>query len=162
MLYPADFGEDPLFPSANDFEVLYKDELSGRGVFTRRSWARGQVMARMAGYRVDNILQHTLQISSSEHNHDPFFSGYFLHACEPNISLNMQDMTVTALKPIAANSWLYMDYAETEDYLFRIFPCGCGTRSCRGWVIGRMQQVPMIIEAAAEERLRYDAAKDLC
>ena len=162
MLYPAEFGDDPLFPSAEDFEVLHKDELNGSGVITRRSWAKGQVIARMAGYPVSEILQHTLQIAPDLHNHDPFFSGYFLHSCEPNISLDMENMTVTALKSIKANSWLYMDYSETEDYLFKTFPCSCGTRSCRGWVTGRLQPAPLMIDSGAERSHFFEVAGDAC
>ena len=43
----------------------------------------------------------------------------------------MEEMTVTALQDIEANSYLYMDYAETEDYLFKQFPCSCGSENCR-------------------------------
>lgn len=140
MLYPSLFGSDPLFPSALDFEVRAKDETAGSGVFTFRSWQQGEVLARMSGHVIDEVRQHTLQISPDQHNFDPYFSGYFLHSCEPNISLDMNTMLVTALSDIPSHSWLYMDYAETEDYLFKSFPCGCATPSCRGWVYGRLQQ----------------------
>ncbi len=153
MLYPPDFGSNPLFPKAEDFEVRFKDENSGSGVFTFRAWRKGQVIAKMAGYRIREIKQHTLQITPRLHNYDPFFSGYFLHACEPNISLDMRRMTVTALTDIPANSWLYMDYAETEDYLFKTFPCGCGSSSCRGWVTGRLQQEPFIADLVQSDDL---------
>jgi hypothetical protein len=46
---------------------------------------------------------------------------------------------VTALRDIEANSYLYMDYAETEDYLFKQFPCCCGAENCRGWITGRLE-----------------------
>lgn len=139
MLYPAHLSSDLLCPSALDFEVRFKDEITGKGVVTFRSWRKGDVLARMSGEVVNEIRQHTLQISPTEHNYDPYFSGYFLHSCEPNISLDMENMLVIALADIPANSWLYMDYAETEDYLFKIFPCGCNTPSCRGLVTGRLQ-----------------------
>ena len=51
----------------------------------------------------------------------------------------MQKLTVTALQDIEANSYLYMDYAETEDYLFKQFPCSCGAENCRGWITGRLE-----------------------
>jgi hypothetical protein len=101
----------------------------------------------MAGHVVADVRQHTLQISTDQHNYDPYFSGYFLHSCEPNISLNMDAMLVTALQDIPANSWLTMDYAETEDFLFKSFPCGCDTASCRGWVLGRLQ-FPDVLDPA--------------
>lgn len=158
MLYPAHLSSDPLCPRASDFEVRVKDETVGKGVFTCRPWHKGEVLARMSGTVVDQIRQHTLQISPTKHNYDPYFSGYFLHSCEPNISLDMETMLVTALKDIPANSWLYMDYAETEDYLFKTFPCGCNATSCRGWVTGRLQLPSVVQEPTEQSRYAADAS----
>ena len=141
MLYPDQFGKDPLFPKHSEFAVVFKDELAGKGVITYRNFKKGDVIARMAGHIVDEIRQHTLQLSPETHLFDPYFSGYFLHSCSPNISLNMEDLTVTALQNIPVNSFLYMDYAETEDVLFRQFPCSCGATSCRGWITGRKEML---------------------
>jgi hypothetical protein len=96
-------------------------------------------MAKIAKQAVPDIRQHTLQLSKTSHNFDPYFSGYFLHSCDPNVSVNMKKMTVTALKNIEANDYLYMDYAETEDYLFKQFPCSCGAENCRGWITGKLE-----------------------
>ena len=137
MLYPKSYGANPLFPRSCDFEVVCKDDLSGLGVLCHRSFQVGEILAVMHGEVVDEILQHTLQIEPGRQLLDRFFAGYFLHSCSPNISLNMQDMTVTALKPIAANSYLYMDYAETEDVLYRQFHCQCGSANCRGLITGK-------------------------
>ena len=139
MLYPAEFGRDPLFPRAEDFSVVIKDNMVGRGVITHRSWRRGEVLARMAGHVVGEIRQHTLQISPVQHNYDPYFSGYFLHSCSPNVSLDMRQMLVSVLEDIPAGGFLYMDYAETEDFLFKQFPCNCGSPRCRGWIAGRLE-----------------------
>lgn len=138
MLYPIRFTREPLHPQSTDFAVIIKDDIVGKGTISYRDFDAGTIIALMAGDIVDDIRQHTLQISPNKHLFDPFFSGYFLHSCDPNISLDMQSMTVTALKPIAANSFLYMDYAQTEDHLFKQFPCSCGADNCRGWVSGRL------------------------
>ncbi len=153
MLYPARFGTDPLFPQSSDFSVVFKDETTGLGVITYRSFKAGEVIAKMAGEVVEDIRQHTLQISSTEHLFDTHFSGYFLHSCAPNISLNMQELTVTALTDIPAGSFLYMDYAETEDRLFKQFPCSCGAEECRGWVGGKLDIVP-VVRTFASSRVR--------
>jgi len=139
MLYPPELGSDPLFPRAEDFSIVEKDQDSGKGVITFRSFQKGDILARIALLEVPDIRQHTLQLSKTQHNFDPYFSGYFLHSCIPNISVDMVAMTVTALCDIPANSFLYMDYAETEDYLFKQFPCTCGAANCRGWITGRLE-----------------------
>ena len=141
MLYPDQFGKDPLFPKHSDFALIFKDELAGKGVITYRAFHKGEVIAKMAGHVVHEIRQHTLQLTPETHLFDPYFSGFFLHSCSPNISLNMADLTITALEDIPANSFLYMDYAETEDVLFKQFPCSCGAQNCRGWVTGRKEML---------------------
>lgn len=140
MLYPQGFGEDPLYPQATDFEVVFKEKNAGHGVISYREFKRGDLLAVMSGDVVPDIRQHTLQIAKDRHLYDPYFSGYFLHSCAPNISLDMEKLTVTALKDIPANSFLYMDYAETEDTLFKQFPCSCGSDNCRGWISGRKER----------------------
>ncbi|MGB5684605.1 MAG: SET domain-containing protein-lysine N-methyltransferase [Candidatus Electrothrix sp.] len=139
MIYPKEFGINPLYPQAVDFELIYKDALSGSGIITKRYFAQGDLMAMVAGEEVSEILQHTLQIAPDRHLYDPYFSGYFLHSCSPNISLDMESRTVTALCDIEPGSFLYMDYAETEDVLFKQFPCSCGSSSCRLWITGRKE-----------------------
>ena len=139
MLYPVEFGDDPLFPQATDFQVVFKDDQVGKGVITYRAFKKGDLMAKMAGEIISDIRQHTLQISENKHLYDTYFSGYFLHACDPNVVLNMQNLTVTAVKDIEPNSFLYMDYSSTEDVLFRQFPCNCGSDNCKGWVLGKKE-----------------------
>lgn len=146
MLYPEMFGIDPLFPKEKDFEVVYKDDDAGKGVICYRAFKRGEVIARMSGEVISEIRQHTLQITPDQHLFDPYFSGYFLHSCAPNISLDMNNMTVTAVKDIPANSYLYMDYAETEDRLFRQFQCSCGASNCRGWIGGKKDMLDIMPE----------------
>jgi hypothetical protein len=144
MLYPVNFGQDPLFPKSTDFEVVFKDETSGNGVICYRAFKRGEIIAKMSGEVIYEIRQHTLQIDVNRHLYDTYFSGYFLHSCAPNVSLDMDQMTVTALEDISANSFLYMDYAATEDHLFKQFPCFCGASSCRGWVGGKKDMLPVM------------------
>jgi hypothetical protein len=68
-------------------------------------------MAVVAGEIVTDIRQHTLQISRRRHMYDPYFTGYLLHSCDPNVSLNKRTKKLTALKTNSANSNLYMYYA---------------------------------------------------
>ena len=148
MLYPASFGDNPLYPKDTDFRVIRKDDTNGFGVISLRSFKRGEIVAAMAGERVSDIRQHTLQIDDNTHLHDTYFSGYFLHSCSPNISLDMRNMLITAVKDIAANSYLTMDYAETEQVLFRQFACACGSENCRGWITGNKEIHPGFIQEA--------------
>lgn len=141
MMYPVHFGNNPLFPSSDDFEVVFKSDHSGMGVVCYRDFSKGDLIAVMSGQFIDEIRQHSLQIDENTHLYDVYFSGYFLHACEPNITLDMKNLTVHALRDIQAYEFLYMDYAETEARLFRQFPCSCGAAQCRGWITGHSELI---------------------
>lgn len=140
-MYPEHFGNNPLFPNKDDFEVIKKNDSSGMGVITYRDFNAGDFIAQMTGDIISDIRQHSLQIDESTHLYDTYFSGYFLHSCEPNITLDMKNLTVHALQPIKAFEFLYMDYAETEEKLFKQFPCSCGSAKCRGWITGHNETI---------------------
>ena len=44
-------------------------------------------------------------------------------------------------RKIKAGDYLYMDYAQTEDVLYRQFPCSCSAKNCRGWITGKKQPI---------------------
>lgn len=154
-VYPASFGSNPLFPKKTDFEIHKTSKAKGLGVVTRRAFAKGELLAKLAGPRVAEIKQHTLQISKDCHLHDTYFSGYFLHSCDPNINVDMQKLEVTAIKAIKKNSYLYMDYSETEDYLFKIFKCGCGSKKCRGFIRGKKDKILAPAFMADQQTMLY-------
>jgi hypothetical protein len=110
-------------------------------VYTRKTFERGQLIARITGNIVPRLRQHTLQITPTTHLHDPYFTGFLLHSCAPNVFLDMQEFEVWALRDIEEGQALTMDYASTEDVLYRQFPCLCGTPNCRYWITGRKELV---------------------
>lgn len=155
-MYPEHFGNNELFPRKKDFEVVVKDEMVGLGVISRRAFAKGEIVAALSGDIIQDIRQHSLQIEPGVHLYDIYFSGYFLHSCSPNVELDMKGLLVYAVKDIREGDYLYMDYAQTEDVLFKQFPCCCGAENCRGWITGRKEQVegclPEIMRDLAEEK----------
>jgi uncharacterized protein len=138
-MYPPHFGNNPLFPNKKDFGVVVKNQASGMGVMTYKFIAKGSLVCAIAGDIITEIRQHTLQIEPELHLHDIYFSGYLLHSCSPNVELDMKKLLVYAVKDIAAMEYLTMDYAQTEDILYKQFPCGCGAENCRGWITGRKE-----------------------
>ena len=135
-MYPEHFGNDPFFPGSEDFRLIRKDDHSGMGIITFKRFNKGDLVAHLAGEIVHDIRQHSLQIDADKHLYDTFFCGYFLHSCDPNITVNMKNLTVHALRDIEPDEFLYMDYAETEEKLYRQFPCSCESIQCRGWITG--------------------------
>jgi hypothetical protein len=152
-MYPECYGYNPLFPSHFDFKIVKRDQTSGLGVISYRSFEPGEIVAALAGDIVADMTQHTLQIEPDVHLLDLHFCGYFLHSCDPNVHLDMRNMMVHAIRPIRVNDHLLMDYAQTEDVLYRQFPCQCGSVLCRGWITGR-REAPNTSDAAYQQFLQ--------
>lgn len=140
-MYPDSYGNNPFYPSSKDFAVVRRDDNSGLGVLTHRAFKKGDLVAAMTGEIIHEITQHSLQIEPGVHLYDTYFAGYFLHSCLPNVELDMQNMKVYAVQDIQAGDYLTMDYAQTEDVLFKQFPCSCGSSQCRGWITGRKEMI---------------------
>lgn len=136
-MYPESYEPNSLYPRKEDFEVIRKDDQTGLGVITYRSFKKGDIVAAITGEIIHDIRQHSLQIEPGVHLYDTHFSGYFLHSCAPNVFLDMDKMLVIATRKINKGDYLLMDYAQTEDTLYRQFPCSCGAKNCRGWITGK-------------------------
>ncbi|MCG8473515.1 MAG: SET domain-containing protein-lysine N-methyltransferase [Desulfobacterales bacterium] len=142
QIYPLEIHEESSdYPTRQDFFVSKAGDEKGFGLFTRRLFQKGEQMARFTGEVLNEIKLHTLQISPSKHLYDPHFVGYLLHSCDPNVELNMKTLTMRALKDIAPGEALTMDYASTEDVLYRQFACACKARKCRQWITGRLETI---------------------
>lgn len=141
FIYPYELEKNAGYPTRSAFTVKRSNDGKGVGVYTKVSHKRGGMVARFSGNVVSSVMQHSLQINPSAHLHDPFFSGLLLHSCDPNVTLNMQDFTIWAVKDIESGEALTMDYASTEDYLYRQFECLCGSDNCRFWISGRREEV---------------------
>jgi hypothetical protein len=141
MFYPNRYGSNKNYPSLDKFQQVYLGDLVGKGIICLCAFKKGDLVAEITGDIVSKIMLHTIEISPSAYLLDRYFSGYFLHSCYPNISVNMQTMLVTALRDIKVNEYLYMDYAKTEDVRFRQFKCHCDSSNCQGWVTGRQENI---------------------
>ena len=141
LIYPYDLDNTYGYPSRTNFSIKEKDGEMGYGVYTKKAFARGDMVARFSGTIVNKVVQHSLQINPSTHLLDPHFAGLLLHSCNPNVALDMQDFTIWALRDIEPGEALTMDYASTEDRLFRQFRCLCESDSCRHWITGRKEKV---------------------
>ncbi len=157
LIYPEEYGLNPNdgYPKKVGFTVCRRENGKGAGVYTKNSIKRGELVARITGNIVPSITQHTLQITPTTHMYDPFFTGYLLHSCSPNIYLDMTEFEVWALRDIEAGQALTMDYASTEDILFKQFPCLCGTPNCRYWITGRKEEVNDEGLAYIEQQLEF-------
>jgi len=121
-------------------EVAHLDDRRGLGVRARRDFATGTVMHRFAGVVSDTVCQHSLQVDGQRHVSGTRYIGYLSHGCEPNAWLDMAAFALVARRDISAGDVVTIDYAETEDQLYRQFACTCDASRCRGWITGRREQ----------------------
>ncbi|MDH4320763.1 MAG: SET domain-containing protein-lysine N-methyltransferase [Desulfobulbaceae bacterium] len=128
-------------PVERKFVVEERELNKGKAVYTLYGHARGDLITNFTGTVLSYRTQHTLQINPTIHLLDLDFVGYLAHSCSPNVFVDMQSLEVWALQDIAPGASLTMDYAATEDILFKQFPCLCGSPSCRHWITGRKEQI---------------------
>ncbi|MBU1167935.1 MAG: SET domain-containing protein-lysine N-methyltransferase [Proteobacteria bacterium] len=138
---PCELEKNIGYPSRASFVVKKQDNELGAGVYTKKTISRGSLVARFSGTIVEKVVQHSLQINPTSHLHDPHFAGLLLHSCSPNVMLDMQGLTIWAIKDIESGEALTMDYASTEDFLFKQFKCLCQSDNCRHWISGRKEKV---------------------
>lgn len=139
------FYPDALPPFANEptrerFSIEQLGDTVGEGVVALVPFQPGETIFAFTGFFSNEITQFSLQVQEGLHLHDPYFMGKILHSCDPNASCDMEHRVFIALRPINPGDFITMDYAETEDYLFKSFPCQCGAENCRGIVKGRKER----------------------
>lgn len=143
--YPDSVPPYAYEPTSENFEIRQFDDGKGQGVVALRAFEPGEIVFRFTGFLVNEITQFSLQLGENMHIHDPFFMGKVLHSCDPNMVCDMKTRTYTAVRAIQPGECVTMDYASTEDFLFRSFQCSCGAPNCRGYVTGRLEREPMLV-----------------
>jgi uncharacterized protein len=128
-------------PTREHFDIVRVGDSVGEGVKTLVAFNEGDVIFNFTGFFSTEITQFSLQVHDGLHLHDPYFMGKVLHSCDANAYCDMEKRQFVALRPIEAGTFITMDYAQTEDYLFKTFPCSCGAENCRGYVTGRKQPI---------------------
>jgi len=139
--YPSCFPVMQNEPLKTHFIVLESLEDIRKGLLSLSSFDSGDLIAQCAGISLNFQTLYSLQKTPTEFLHDPFFSGYLLHSCDPNAELNMDDFTLLAIKPIKCFELITIDYEKTEDKLYQGFTCLCGNSNCKGWIEGSFLRV---------------------
>ncbi len=137
--YPDDIAPFAREPNNVDFSIDFIGPEVGYGVVAHRSFAPGEAVFAFSGVVVDSPTQFSLQLPEGGHLHDPWFMGKVLHHCDPNSVVDMSRRVFIARRPVMPGDCVTMDYAQTEDYLFRVFECECDAEVCRGSIKGRLQ-----------------------
>src|SRR3546814_11760482 len=96
---------------------------------------------RISDWSSDVCSSDLLQVRPGLHISGTHFIGYLSHGCDPNCRLDMERFELVARRDIAPGETLTVDYAATEDVLFRQFACRCAAPTCRGWITGRAEEI---------------------
>jgi uncharacterized protein len=126
-------------PEDDALEVLDTSSEHGLGVRTLIPRQAGEVVHRFSGMVGPELRLHSLQVNEHLHISETRYIGYLSHSCDPNCALDMSRFEVVALQDVAAGGLLTIDYAATEDVLYRQFACHCGAGVCRHWITGRAE-----------------------
>ena len=135
------------YPSSEHFQVVQTAADTNGAVRSRIDFDSRICIAKVSGYAVTERSRQTLQLSGRIHLYDCWFCGLLRHSCNPNVFLDTTYLELWTVQPIVAGTELTLDYASTEDSLFRQFACQCGELNCRGWITGR--QEPLNAEGQA-------------
>lgn len=123
----------------DQLRVLHTQGPHGMGVRTLVARRAGEVIHHFSGVVTPELKQHTLQVAAGQHISETRVIGYLSHSCDPDCRLDMERFELVAMRDIAADELLTIDYAATEDILFRQFACHCGAADCRHWITGRAE-----------------------
>lgn len=127
--------------------ALRPSPLAGTGLFAAEPLAPGELLAIWGGAVVstDELLRlsererfHSLQVAEEFHlapgpATEP--ADFVNHSCAPNAGIQGQ-ISLVALRPIAAGEEICYDYATTDSYRGLEFGCNCGAPACRKQISG--------------------------
>lgn len=132
-----------MLAEADDSHMLMicREQAVGACVRSLRDCAAGAVLDRFTGDIGPIVSQHSLQVRDGVHIRGTRYIGYLSHGCDPNCRLDMARSELVSLRAILAGEILTIDYAATEDRLYRQFACACHAPSCRRWITGRADPV---------------------
>ena len=117
--------------------VVEEDGHKGKHVVTERAIRSGEVVLEVVGYHGVAIANRfTVQAGVGTHLAGIGPLTFMNHSCVPNVIINTPDMTVMAMRDIAAGEELTFFYPSTEWHMAEPFDCHCGAASCIGRVAG--------------------------
>ncbi len=120
----------------------------GRGVFTSRDFAPGELVLVFGGALLERgaigDVTHALQVGedlflTASNDLDDFVN----HSCAPNCGVRLRGGRVElfALNAIPADEEITFDYAVTQSRSPDLMECACGQSSCRT-LIGNFEALP--------------------
>lgn len=115
-------------PSAPITEVSIHGQ---RGVVTTRAIPAGSIVATLLVERTEyQASRYSIQQDEQRHIVVALPLRLMNHSCQPTCYLDMETLTVRALRPLAAGEEVNFFYPATEWEMAEPFDCHCGAPSC--------------------------------
>lgn len=138
----------------------------GRAVYARRQFRKGQVIGEICGKVVDDP-DHSSCYGidlGPDRQLEPISPFRFLnHSCEPNCEIIFWEddvdeqadlqLYVRAISTVRLGAELVIDYGWPAHAAIE---CGCGTNSCRGWVVSE-EELPKVIRRHKKKQAKNPA-----
>ncbi len=118
---------------------VFKSSIHGRGIFAdetiskgeRITYIRGPIKQKTPrGPRDSKIIGNWIGVAKDTWIKPEAPYMYLNHSCNPNSALITKRLLI-ALRPIARNEEITMDYSLTDSDLHWGIRCSCGARNCR-------------------------------
>jgi SET domain-containing protein len=147
----------PTAAATSDAVEVRRSSIQGRGVFALRDIAEGERIIEYTGERISHDEATSRYDDEAVKRHHTFLftvdddicidgshggneARFINHSCEPNAYALVQKkrIFIRALRAIEAGEevvydyWYSTDPGYTDEDLRRLYPCRCGTESCRG------------------------------
>jgi hypothetical protein len=106
--------------------------------------AGGEIVFLLQGYVIYSPSRYSVQIDKDRHlepsSSDPQDPGSYLrflnHSCSPNCYIELDDLSVRALRVIRSGEQVTFDYNTTEFDMASPFRCECNSEDCYGEIRG--------------------------
>jgi hypothetical protein len=120
------------------FEVRLHSSSQQQGLFATRSFSREERLIEFSIRSIQSSPTYlTVQIGENEHfEFEPDHLKYLNHSCDPNVFIDLENLTLVAIKAIVTGDELRFFYPSTEWKMDQPFDCQCGSSSCLGTIAG--------------------------
>ncbi|KAI9272437.1 hypothetical protein BY458DRAFT_455442 [Sporodiniella umbellata] len=97
---------------------------------TERAFPKDSVVANLEGLTPGEKRYTSVQVSETKHIELNSDLVYMNHSCEPSVILDIDRMSVIAVKDLAEGDELTFFYPSTEWDMIQPFSCWCGSPKC--------------------------------
>lgn len=140
-MYPDIIPTEEGHPTSAKFLVVETGDERGRGITATVAFKKHECVTKLSGIIVNHTTLNTIQITPTLYFSDQWFCRFLLHSCDPNSSIDLKNLELKALRDISPGDYLTIDYASTDDSVTFQFACNCNAPNCRGWVMGRAEEI---------------------